>query len=96
MKTYFEKDNFTSRRTTGHNAYDPESLLTGVEIAAGFGYGDTRDWSNDGRCGTYEAQARYDHAVAGNISCELIAVIAPRRKRVVRSVSELARLEEEG
>ena len=32
----FTHDNFTSRRTTGCNLYDPESLLTGFEIGAGF------------------------------------------------------------
>ena len=34
----FEKDNFASRRTTGNNMYDPESLITGAELAAGLTY----------------------------------------------------------
>ncbi len=38
VETSFEKDNFTSRRTTGHNLFDPDSLITGEETAAGLTY----------------------------------------------------------
>lgn len=38
VKTSFEKDNFTSRRTTGHNLFDPDSLITGEEAEAGLTY----------------------------------------------------------
>jgi len=31
----FEQDNFAPRRTTGNNLYDPESLITGAELARG-------------------------------------------------------------
>jgi hypothetical protein len=37
-ETSFENDNFTSRRTTGHNLFDPDSLLTGGESAQGLTY----------------------------------------------------------
>ena len=38
IETSFEKDNFTSRRTTGHNLFDPDSLLSGEEEAKGLTY----------------------------------------------------------
>ena len=31
----FDKDNFTLRRTTGHNMHDPESFITGRELEQG-------------------------------------------------------------
>ena len=67
---YFEKDNFTSRRTTGNNMYDPESLITGAEAAAGFTYDNShRQWaSND----------VYYAAVHGIIPHAGIPAIAPR------------------
>ncbi len=34
----FSGDNFTSRRTTGHNMYDPNSLMTGEEASKGMTY----------------------------------------------------------
>lgn len=34
----FDADNFTMRRTTGHNMHDPESLISGAEIAKGLTY----------------------------------------------------------
>ena len=44
----FTTDNFTSRRTTGHNMYDPECLITGAEIDAGFTYTNSaRDWQSE-------------------------------------------------
>lgn len=70
IQSKFEKDNFSSRRTTGHNLYDPESLLTGAEVAAGFTFDNShRDWP------TEEA---YDDAVAGRIGVESIPHVAPR------------------
>ena len=38
VETSFEKDNFTSRRTTGHNLFDPDSLITGEESEKGLTY----------------------------------------------------------
>ena len=34
----FEKDNFANRRTTGHNMYDPNSLMSGAEADKGMTY----------------------------------------------------------
>ena len=66
---YFTRDNFTWRRTTGHNAYDPESLLTQAEIDAGLDYTDARVWPD---------KATYERAVSGEIPVDQIPVIAPR------------------
>ena len=38
----FDHDNFASRRTTGNNMYDPESTITGAELAAGMTYSNSR------------------------------------------------------
>lgn len=87
IQTYFERDNFTSRRTTGNNMYDPESLLTGAEIEAGLGYGDLRQWPN---------QDTYDLAVHGLLPVDAIPTIAPRTKQTQSlSISEFVRQEEE-
>lgn len=40
-KETFAKDNFTSRRTTGHNLFDPDSLLSGAEESQGLTYGNS-------------------------------------------------------
>lgn len=40
---FFGRDNFAARRTTGHNLYDPESLITGAEVEAGLTYYDKRE-----------------------------------------------------
>jgi hypothetical protein len=69
VQKYFGRDNFKWRRSTGHNAYDPESLLTGAEIAAG------KDYDNPRR---YASQQDYDDMVSGRIPVELIPVLAPR------------------
>jgi hypothetical protein len=66
---YFGGDNFATRRTTGHNMYDPDSLLTGAEIARGFDYTDPR---------VYESQELYDRMVSGAIPVESIPALAPR------------------
>ena len=73
--TGFESDNFVARRTGGAdsygNAYDPESLLTGAESAAGLTYTDKRLWPS---------QRLYDDAVAGRIAADYIPAIAPRQQ----------------
>ena len=44
----FTRDNFTSRRTTGHNMHDPESLISGAELARGLTYTNSRRaWRNE-------------------------------------------------
>jgi hypothetical protein len=66
----FDKDNFTSRRTTGHNLYDPEALITGKEIAQGFTYkNSTRKWASE---------SHYLDAVSHHLTPEQIAETAPR------------------
>ena len=68
----FASDNFSSRRTTGHNLYDPESLLTGAEIEKGLDYTNShRVWSS------YET---YKAACEGLFTPEIIVEIAPRVK----------------
>lgn len=65
----FEKDNFAIRRTYG-NWYDPESLITGAEIAKGLTYTNSkRQWEN---------QSYYLLAVEGYLTIEEILHIAPR------------------
>lgn len=67
----FDKDNFTSRRTTGHNMYDPESLIDGDEINHGMTYTNSkRNWRDE---------KHYLDAVLGNISVEEILNFAPRK-----------------
>ena len=85
----FVKDNFTSRRTTGHNLHDPDSLMTGAEIDAGFTYANsTREWNN---------QRHYLLACAGNLSSSEIARTAPRilLSTIHRSVSVMAAYDHE-
>lgn len=70
----FDKDVFTARRSGAGasnygNPYDPESLITGGEVAQGLTYADKRSWPN---------QAQYDAAVAGELSTDQIPSIAPR------------------
>ncbi len=77
----FSQDNFANRRTTGHNLYDPESLLTGAEIEQGLDYTNShRVWSS------YET---YKDACNGEFTPELIAEIAPR-KRILNNVLPIA------
>ena len=70
-KQLFEKDNFESRRSTGNNMYDPESLLTGAEIERGLTYYDKRVWTSP------EVERL---AIEGKMPIALIPTIAPRRK----------------
>ena len=75
IPNYFQTDNFAARRSGAGevnygNAYDPESLLTGAEEAAGLTYRDKRIWPST---------EVYREAVAGRISPDLIIPsIAPR------------------
>jgi hypothetical protein len=78
----FAKDNFTTRRTTGHNWYDPESLITGEEIKVGF------TPANSTR--NYLSEAHYHACVSQQLSPETIALTAPRVYR-----EELQRTEPE-
>jgi hypothetical protein len=66
----FESDNFVSRRTTGHNMFDPESLISGAEIARGFTY------TNSKRA--WQSEAHYRSAVMGDIDTNAILKSAPR------------------
>lgn len=67
----FNGDNFTSRRTTGHNLYDPECLITGAEINKGMTYVNSkRNWPS---------QADYLAAVSTDIPNGHVPIIAPRR-----------------
>jgi len=68
IKGYFKEDNF--RRTTGHNMYDPESLITGKELTEGL------DYDNSSR--DYPSQDIYDKIVTGEIPAKLVPAIAPR------------------
>jgi len=71
IPSFFDKDNFTSRRTTGHNMHDPESFITGAELAAGYTYENSRrDWRD---------YNHYVSAVIGDLTPEQIAEQAPRR-----------------
>jgi hypothetical protein len=68
--SFFDKDNFTSRRTTGHNMHDPESFITGKELAEGHTYTNSRrSWAN---------KEHYLAAVVGFLTPEEIAKTAPR------------------
>ena len=76
----FGRDNFTTRRTTGHNWYDPECLITGAEIAQGFtARNSTRD---------YLSEAHYHACVAQELTPEVIARTAPRVYRPEFEVHE--------
>src|SRR5580658_11028208 len=66
----FARDNFTSRRTTGHNLYDPESLLTGFEASQGFTY------VNSHR--EFPGHTYYLDAVQGRVRVADIPTLAPR------------------
>lgn len=87
IPNYFAQDNFAERRSGGSEAYgvhyDPESLLTGAEAAAGLTYKDKRIWPDSD---TYRA------AVAGRISPELIPSIAPRVRIVTAGLNRLTDL----
>lgn len=73
-QTSFEKDNFSSRRTTGHNLFDPDSLLTGAESEQGLTYGNSSRRFPD-------AETR-EKAIRGEISQEDILRLYPRVRNV--------------
>ncbi len=68
---YFGKDNFTSRRTTGHNLYDPESLITGEESERGLTY------QNSER--SFASVSTELSAYSGELTTDEILVYGPRR-----------------
>jgi hypothetical protein len=70
MKDLFTADNYALRHTTGHNMRDPESLLTGAEINAGY------DYANSHR--EYPSKEVYLLAVSGEMTSEDVSRIAPR------------------
>jgi hypothetical protein len=70
-KEYFASDNFASRRTTGHNLYDPESLLTVKEEEEGYTY------LNSERA--FPSEDLRIQAIQGDIDIPTILRIAPRR-----------------
>ena len=75
----FDKDNFTSRRTTGHNMYDPESLISGEEIEAGLTYlNSKRYWADE---------KHYLSAVDGTLSPDEILATAPRVRTGVHPIT---------
>jgi hypothetical protein len=66
----FEQENFASRRTTGHNLFDPESLLTGAEEQAGFTYLNSRR--------KYPSDETREAIIRGDIPTSEVPTIAPR------------------
>lgn len=72
----FSVDQFELRRAAqgAGNPWDPESLLTGEEVAAGLDYDCPRDWSGV----TLEVRKQ---AEAGFVPTEVVAKIAPRRRK---------------
>ena len=69
--TSFDKDNFTSRQTTGHNLFDPESLITGKEAEKGFTY------DNSER--NYPSSEVREAIIRGDIAQADVPMIAPRQ-----------------
>ena len=65
MKDLFSQDNYALRHSTGHNMHDPESLLTGKEIADG--------WTYENSHRIYPDIETYNRAVSGEMSSEDIA-----------------------
>lgn len=74
IANYFQGDTFAERRNATPSAgvaYDPESLLTGSEEAAGLTYRDKRVWPD---------QETYRRALEGRLTPEQVAAVAPRVK----------------
>jgi hypothetical protein len=63
----FANERYAERHVEGLNAYDPESFITGTEIAAGKTYRDKRN---------YESIAYYQAVRAQKISLDI--TLAPR------------------
>ena len=76
----FDSDNFTIRRASqigAGNWYDPESLITGTEIARGLTPSNsTRSW---------QSEQHYHRAVSQELTPEQIALTAPRIRKVDKS-----------
>lgn len=70
VETSFENDNFTSRRTTGHNLFDPDSLITGEETDQGLTYNNSHRKFPD-------AETR-ERVVRGEVSQADVAKLYPR------------------
>lgn len=72
-------DNFAERRASQAGAgvsYDPDSLLTGEEMAAGLDYDDLRDRGNDWQ----KIGSSWQRACAGELTQDVITLQHPRRK----------------
>ena len=74
VQTSFDKDNFTSRRTTGHNLFDPDSLLSGAEEAAGLTY------ANSSR--KFPDNATREAVIRGEVSQDDVLRLYPRTLNV--------------
>ena len=85
VNTYFSGDNFKTRRTTGHNMLDPESLMTGEELEKGFTY------ENSHR--VFRNQAHYDATVSGDVPSHLVPTLSPRQFNVTKGLSEAEKAE---
>jgi len=68
----FTTDNYTLRHATGHNMRDPESLITGREIARGL------DYDNSHR--EYYNEETYHFACSGERSSAQIELLNPRKR----------------
>lgn len=66
----FEQDNYELRHTTGHNMLDPESLISGEELAKGLNYKNSKRW--------WASKESYLRAVSGEVSTDDILRDAPR------------------
>ncbi len=80
MQDRFKDDNFTSRRTTGHNMFDPESLMSGAEAEQGMTY------ENSHR--VFPDTQSEDDAVTGRIDTDTILKIAPRRFKEIEQTGD--------
>jgi hypothetical protein len=70
VASLFEQDNYALRHQTGHNMLDPESVITGAEIARGFTYDNShRD---------YLTEQSYKLARSGEVPLYKILIFAPR------------------
>jgi 2'-5' RNA ligase len=83
---HFEGDNFDERRASivgAGNAYNPDSLMTGAELARGMTpFNSYRD---------YPSQAEYDRIASGHVSTEEVLRIAPRRFKPVEDDADRPR-----
>jgi hypothetical protein len=66
----FDADNYSARHVTGHNMLDPESLITGRELAEGMTYENShREWASE---------EQYWLACAGTVPTEKLVKLWPR------------------